>query len=74
MNGCWSCRRIPASACLLLVAGSPCFSQANKLVNTKTVSVSFEVNRGQTSSDVQFVARAKFYTAYLRGGGRCNTI
>ena len=68
MNDCWSCRRILASACLLLVAGSPSFSQANKLVNTKTFPVSFEVNRGQTSPDVQFVARAKSYTAYIRGG------
>jgi hypothetical protein len=68
VNDFWSCRRILASASLLLVAGSPSFSQANKLVNTKIFPVSFEVNRGQTSPEVQFVARAKSYTANIRGG------
>jgi hypothetical protein len=54
VNDCWSCRRILALVCLFLVATSPSFSQANKLVNAKTLPVNFEVNRGQTSPDIQF--------------------
>ena len=68
MNNFWSSRRILFSACLLLGATPSCFSQANKLVNTKTFPVNFEVNRGQTSPDVHFVARAESYTAYIRAG------
>jgi hypothetical protein len=66
VNDCWSCRRILALVCLFLVATSPSFSQANKLVNAKTLPVNFEVNRGQTSPDIQFVARAESYTVYIR--------
>lgn len=68
MNDCWSYRRILFSACLLLAAVSPSFSQANQLVNTRTFPVSFEVNRGQNSPDIQFVARAESYTVCIRGG------
>jgi hypothetical protein len=51
-----------------LVATSPSFSQTNKLVDTKTFPVNFEVNRGQASTDIQFVARAESYTVYIRAG------
>jgi hypothetical protein len=68
VNDCRSRRRILVSACLLLAAASPSFSQASKLINTKTLPVSFEVNRGQTSPHIDFVARAEGYTVYIRPG------
>jgi hypothetical protein len=68
VNYCRPRRRILPSTCLLLAAASPSFSQASKLINTKTLPVSFEVNRGQTLPHIDFVGRAEGYTVYLRAG------
>jgi len=63
VNNCWPCRRILFSACLWFAAVSPSFSQTNKSVTTKTFPLSFEINRGQISPDIQFVARAESLVA-----------
>jgi beta-propeller repeat-containing protein len=61
--------RISLAMCLSILSASFAFSQRPNLTTSrKGLPVSFELNRGQIPSDIDFVARGDAYTVYVRGG------
>jgi Beta-propeller repeat len=61
--------RSSLAMCLSILSASFAFSQRPNLTTPrKGLPVSFELNRGQVPSDIDFVARGDAYTVYVRAG------
>jgi hypothetical protein len=69
MSGFFVPFRISLATCLSLLATSFALPQRTNLnAPLKSQPVSFELNRGQVKSGVDFVARSHAYTVYVRAG------